>query len=210
MRVVRDKSNNDDLDFLFVKEGGVDPHFNETIIFYDVKVPNDTNLLHIEAIPEDKNATFEVVGGTKVDSNNYTFDISAFEVDVPQFIEVVVTAENGTSKKTYTLGVTKQQEKTENENISLSDLTTNRGDLTPTFNPDILYYELIVENDVTDIDISAVAFDNTVRVVGTGTYNLNVGKNGIAVFVIGESGVQKDYQIVVTRKTSNEIGRAHV
>ena len=202
--IVRDKSNNDDLDFLFVEEGGVDPHFNETIIFYDVKVPNDTNLLHIEAIPEDKNATFEVVGGIKVDSNNYTFDISAFEVDVPQFIEVVVTAENGTSKKTYTLGVTKQQEKTENENISLSDLTTNRGDLTPTFNPDILYYELTVENDVTDIDISAVAFDNTVRVVGTGTYNLNVGKNGIAVFVIGESGVQKDYQIVVTRKTSND------
>jgi hypothetical protein len=202
IRVVRDKSDNDDLSFLFVEEGGIDPHFNETIILYDAKVPNNINTLHIEAITEDKNATYEVIGGLKDTNGNYTYDISNFVVDEPQFVEVIVTAENGIDKKTYTLSVTKQQ--TTTDNLALEELITNRGELTPIFNPDTLNYELTVENDITDITISAKAFNENTQVIGEGTYNLKVGKNGIAVFVIGESGVQKDYQIVVTRKKSND------
>ncbi len=202
VRVVRDKSDNDDLSFLFVEEGGLNPHFNETIILYDVKVPNNVNTLHIEAIPEDKNATYEVIGGLKDINGKYTYDISSFGVDEPQFVEVIVTAENGVDKKTYTLSVTKQQSTT--DNLALEELLTNRGELTPIFNPDTLNYELTVENNITDITISAKAFNENTEVIGEGTYNLKVGKNGIAVFVIGESGVQKDYQIVVTRKKSND------
>ena len=92
------------------------------------------------------------------------------------------------------------------ENLSLLTLETNRGDLTPTFNPDTQNYELTVDNDTRDITVTGEAVDTeNVIVQGNGTYKLKVGKNGIAVFVISkETGIQKDYQIVVTRKKSND------
>ncbi|MDE5587281.1 MAG: cadherin-like beta sandwich domain-containing protein, partial [Bacilli bacterium] len=65
-------------------------------------------------------------------------------------------------------------------------------------------YELTVENEITDITVTAEATSNGVKVIGTGKYNLRVGKNGISVFVVGTDGVQRDYQIVVTRKKSKD------
>ena len=190
VRVVRDLSTNDDLSFLYVEEGGLNPHFNETTIYYNVKIPYEKDSVHIEAIPEDKDATVEIIG-----------DTTGLEVGVPREIQVVVTAPKG-NQKTYTLSITRQEATT--ENLALFKLETNRGELTPVFNPDTLNYELTVENDITDITVTAEALSDNVTVIGTGKYNLNVGKNGIAVFVVGEDEVQRDYQIVVTRKKSKD------
>ena len=190
VRVVRDLSTNDDLSFLFVEEGGLNPHFNETTIFYNVKVPNNVTEVHIEAIPEDKDATVDIVG-----------DTTNLEVGVPREIQVVVTAPKG-NQKTYTLSITRQEMAA--ENLALLKLETNRGELTPVFNPDTLNYTLEVENEITDITVTAEALSDTVQVLGTGTYDLRVGKNGISVFVVGTDEVQRDYQIVVTRKKSKD------
>ncbi|MDE5587342.1 MAG: cadherin-like beta sandwich domain-containing protein, partial [Bacilli bacterium] len=190
VRVVRDLSTNDDLSFLYVEEGGLNPHFNETTIFYNVKIPNEKTEVHIEAIPEDKDATVEIVGNVK-----------GLEVGVPREIQVVVTAPKG-NQKTYTLSITRQEATT--ENLALFKLETNRGELTPIFNPDTLNYELTVENNITDITVTAEALSDNVTVIGTGKYDLKVGKNGISVFVVGEDEVQRDYQIVVTRKKSKD------
>ena len=57
VRIIRDLSYNDDLKFLYVEEGGLQPSFNETTIFYDVYVPNEidsVDKLHIEAIADRK------------------------------------------------------------------------------------------------------------------------------------------------------------
>ena len=190
VRVVRDLSTNDDLSFLFVEEGGLSPHFNETTIFYNVKVPNNVTEVHIEAIPEDKDATVDIVG-----------DTTNLEVGVPREIQVVVTAPKG-NQKTYTLSITRQEATV--ENLALLQLETNRGELTPVFNPDTLNYTLEVENEITDITVTAETLSDTVQVLGTGTYDLRVGKNGISVFVVGTDEVQRDYQIVVTRKKSKD------
>ena len=198
VRVVRDKSDNIDLSFLYIKEGGLIPNFNATTIYYEVKVPNEIdnlNKLHIEAIPKDKDAQVVINGND-----------GALEVGVSREFTVVVTAPNNKDRKVYTINVTRQDVST--ENLSLENLTTNRGELTPTFNPDILSYQIEVPYDATDIEIIGNAFSDNVRIEGLGTKTLNVGKNLISVFVIGESGIQKDYQIVVTRKKSNDASLA--
>ncbi|MDE5586919.1 MAG: cadherin-like beta sandwich domain-containing protein, partial [Bacilli bacterium] len=146
--------------------------------------------VHIEAIPEDKDATVEIIGDTK-----------NLEVGVTRQIQVVVTAPKG-NQKTYTLSITRQEATT--ENLALFKLETNRGELTPTFSPDTLNYTLEVENNITDITVTAEALSNDVTVTGTGKYNLKVGKNGITVFVVGNDEVQRNYQIVVTRKKSKD------
>ncbi len=202
VRVVRDKSDNDDLSFLYVHEGGIKPDFYETIIYYEVKVPNNTNTLHIEAIPEDKNASVDVTGAT-LNNNIYEVDISSLNVDTPMDVDVVVTAENG-NIKIYTISVVKQEAST--DNLALLKLETNRGELTPIFNSDVNNYELQVENNITDITITGEAMDEAnVDIVGLGTKNLKVGKNLIEVFVISkETNIEKSYQIVVTRKASSD------
>ncbi len=196
VRIIRDLSYNDDLKFLYVEEGGLQPSFNETTIFYDVYVPNvidSADKLHIEAIAEDKDATIEIIGNS-----------GDLEVNVPKEIQITVTAPNGKDKKTYTLSVIRQEEST--ENLALINLETNRGELEPTFNPDILNYELTVPNSVADITVIAEAFSpEDVIITGANTYNLHVGKNALSVFVKSKStGIEKDYQIVVTRKVSND------
>ncbi|MDE5587335.1 MAG: cadherin-like beta sandwich domain-containing protein, partial [Bacilli bacterium] len=190
VRVVRDLSTNDDLSFLYVEEGGLIPRFNETTIYYNVKIPNEKTEVHITALPEDKDATVDIVG-----------DTTGLEVGVPREIQVVVTAPKG-NQKTYTLSITRQEATT--ENLALFKLETNRGELTPTFDPDTLNYTLEVENNIQDITVTAQTLSDNVKVMGTGKYNLKVGKNGITVFVVGEDEVQRDYQIVVTRKKSKD------
>ncbi len=190
VRVIRDQSTNDDLSFLYVEEGGLSPHFQETTIFYDVKIPNNKTEVHIEGVPEDKDATVDIVG-----------DTTGLEVGVPREIQVIVTAPKG-NKKTYTLSITRQESTT--ENLGLLTLETNRGEISPIFNPDTLNYTLEVENNITDITVTAESLSDEVQVLGTGKYHLNVGKNGISVFVVGTDGVQRDYQIVVTRKKSSD------
>jgi len=198
VRVVRDKSANDDLAFLYLHEGGLMPNFKETTISYDVKIPYEKTNVVLEAITEDKNATYEIIG-----------DTTNLEVGVERSIIVRVYSEKykltKEKYKDYTINVVRQKDTS--DNLALKDLTAKIGEevkeLTPTFDPNTLNYTLEVENNVSSIHIEATAIASDVTVLGTGDYSLKVGKNLISVFVIGQSGIQKDYQIVVTRKKSS-------
>ncbi len=201
IKVVRDKSDNDDLDFLYIEEGGLSPIFNETTIYYEVKVPFNTNTLHMTAIPESPYAFVDVTDSNNIDTYKFTIDVSSLNPNDTKDIDIVVTAQNG-NVKIYTTHIIKQENT--NEDLTLSSLDTNRGELTPTFNPTILNYELMVEHDIEDITITASAFDESATIKGLGTYPLKVGKNSIPIFVVGNSQIQKDYQIVITRKKSSD------
>jgi hypothetical protein len=61
-------------------------------------------------------------------------------------------------------------------------------------------YKLVVSNNVTNININAVAEDNKASITGTGLNKLNVGDNNIVVVVTSESGTQNKINIIVSRK----------
>ena len=97
VKVVRDKSQNDDLAFLYVHEGALQPNFRETTIVYDVYVPeeiDDFSKVHIEAVPEDKNATYEILDNT-----------GALEIGVSKAFIIRVTAQDGVNTKDYKVNV---------------------------------------------------------------------------------------------------------
>ena len=62
-------------------------------------------------------------------------------------------------------------------------------------------YTLSVSNDVTSINIKAVAEDPTAKIKGTGVHNINVGENNIDVIVTAENGTKNKINIKVTRKS---------
>ena len=189
VRVVRDLSLNDDLEYLFVKEGALSPRFQGTTILYDVKIPSDVDKLTIDAITEDENATYEIIGNQD------------FVEGTEKEVIVRVTAQHGNTKD-YKLRVVKQ--KAIIDEFYLDSLSIDYGTLNPTFDPKTQLYYASVDYNVDKIILTGVANDSNVRVYGNGTYSLSVGKNPLAISIINSEDLQKDYQVIVTRKESND------
>lgn len=61
-------------------------------------------------------------------------------------------------------------------------------------------YTLTVSNNVSKININAVAEDNKATITGNASHNLKVGENNIEVIVTSESGAKNKINIKVTRK----------
>ncbi len=84
-------------------------------------------------------------------------------------------------------------------NNVLSSLTVAGQSLTPTFSKFTTEYSLVVEYEVTSVDVAATAIASTATVAGTGTHTLNEGTNTISVVVTAENGATRTYTIEVVR-----------
>jgi uncharacterized repeat protein (TIGR02543 family) len=110
---------------------------------------------------------------------------------------VVVTAEDGTSQKTYTIAVTRTAPSAD---ATLSSLSVSGYSILPAFNANTTNYTLTVPYNVTSIIIAATAASSTAQSVsGTGTKTLSVGANTCNVVVTAQDGTSKTYIITVTR-----------
>lgn len=82
-----DKANTN-LEILAIENILLNPPFDTTITNYTVEVENSTNSLNVLAIPEDEDAVVEIVGKERLEEGK-------------NYIDVVVTAKNGFTKKKY-------------------------------------------------------------------------------------------------------------
>ncbi len=110
------------------------------------------------------------------------------------------------SRKQYTPNNNKNNTNTNNtnnitdnksNNNNIKELTVEGYNLTKIDNNN---YSLVVPNDVTSINIKAIAEDSKANVGGTGVHNLNVGENNFEVIVTSESGLQNKINLKVIRK----------
>lgn len=85
-------------------------------------------------------------------------------------------------------------------NNKLYGLGVDGFSLTPTFDKDILSYDLIVDSSVASVSVSAATIDSTASVKGTGTVNLTNGTNKINVIVTAQNGTARTYTINVVRQ----------
>ncbi len=191
--VTKESSNNNaDLSSLTVNQGTLTPAFSANATSYTVNVANNISNITVSATAADANATITGTGNRTLNVGDNT-------------INVVVTAPDGTTKKTYAITVTRA---TGSDNANLESLTVNQGMLTPVFNASTTSYMVSVANNVASITISAIAADANATVTGTGNRTLNVGGNTINVVVTAENGTTaKTYSIVVTRQgiASNDV-----
>ena len=186
--VNRKKSSNANISLIIAKESVLDPLFDKDKTEYVLKVLEEVMSLQLTVDLEDFNATYEVIG-------NENFQIGHNTVTIR------VTAEDGTIKD-YVLDVLRQETGTTSD--KLESLTVSEGELVPSFDPEVIYYEVEVSHDVDKITLEAIAEDKNATVEGTGEYALKFGQNVLGVSVTSTEGVVRSYQVVVTRKRREE------
>ena len=124
-------------------------------------------------------------------------------------ITTLVTAQNGTTTKTYTITVTRAPSTV----ATLSGLVPSSGTLNPTFAAATISYTASVTNSTTSITVTPTVTDptSTIKVNGTpvtsgtasGSISLPVGSNSITTVVTAQDGVTtKTYTVTVTRAPS--------
>ncbi|WP_240418111.1 S-layer homology domain-containing protein, partial [Paenibacillus periandrae] len=167
---------------------------NETI----TNIPNGTTLAALKAaITPSANATFQV----------YDADGTTVAATLVTGKKVIVIAQDGTTKVTYTVTVNAPP----STNALLSSLTVNQG--TITFSPSQLNYLVNVSNPVTSLNFNVTKAEANQALTVTGavyttvtgnvysylTSSLIVGANPIQIVVTAQGGQNSTYNLTVNR-----------
>jgi hypothetical protein len=88
-------------------------------------------------------------------------------------------------------------------NAFLKSLSTQEGNLKPTFNKNTTSYTVAVDNDVTRLNVIANVEDTLSKINIIGNTNLKIGENTIQVIVTAQDGSSKIYKITAKRADGN-------
>lgn len=176
-----DKSNNTNLKTLTIEGVTLTPEFSPQTTVYNVEVGKDITKLNIKAEPEDEKSTISIQGNDELKDGENVVSIS-------------VSAEDGTIK-IYEIKVTKNTEKT----LGLATLKIADTDIEKTFKTDKYNYEIEIR-ELSKLDITAIANDETATVEILGNEDLQIGENVINIIVTSSDGTEKvNYQITVNK-----------
>lgn len=201
------KSDIKTLDYIIPSIGNLSPAFNKNETKYTIEdIPTGVNNIKLDIKPTSSKAkVYYYVNNSSVpnlDFNNVNLNPNG---DTP--IKIVVEAEDG-STKAYYITAKHKDAPTLSSIATLNNLTITPGGETinPTFTSNETKYTATVNNDVSQVTITAPPTDSkaTVYINGSTTnnvVNLNVGKNEVEIKVIAEDGkTEKIYKLDITRK----------
>jgi len=191
-----------------LSDGTLSPLFSKSTIAYNAEVDNSVSSITVTPTVADVDSTI-TVNGEAVISGTASGPIALSEGQ--NTITTVVTAEDSTTTKTYTVVVTRLTFAESSNNADLSGLSLSSGSLSPSFGVNTTSYNAEVNYDVSSITVTAtvagsgatVAVNGTTVTSGTasGLINLNVDENTtITTVVTADDGTTtKTYTVVVTR-----------
>jgi len=202
--ITRAPSVNADLTGLAFNAGTLTPEFNTATFTYSNPVPFAVALIQLTPTAADATAKIKVNGAVVASgspSANLPLAVGS------NTITTVVTAQDGTTTKTYTVTVTRAAPST---NAVLTSLVLNGGTLSPSFSAGIARYTSTVPNSTSSVTVRPTAANLQAVITINGTYvppgttsgsiALNVGANTITTLVTAEDGLTKrTYTITVTR-----------
>lgn len=202
--VTRAPSSNDNLASLTISAGTLSPAFAAGTTNYNA--PESGATASVTVTPTVADATASVtVNGTTVASGSASAGIPlAFG---PNTIIVVVTAQDGTTQKTYTITAGRGS-----ANASLANLTISSGTLSPAFAAGTTSYTASVSNGTASVTITPATSDATATLTingtaatsGTGSSEpLTIGQNFFKILVSSQNGTTKTYSLVITRTPFN-------
>ena len=188
---------------LVLSFGTLNPVFAAATLSYTASVANATTSVTITPTVTDSTATVKV-NGTTVVSGVASGAISL--VVGTNTITTVVTAQDGTTTKTYTVTVTRAPSAI----ATLSGIALSSGTLNPAFAAATISYTASVPNATTSITITPTVTDSTATVkvnettvasgAESGSITLTVGTNTITTVVTAQDGTTlKTYTVTVTR-----------
>lgn len=166
----------------------LEPAFGSGVLNYTVNVANGVTSVTINAEANDSNAEVTGTGAHNVNVGNNT-------------LNVVVTAEDGETTRTYVIKVVRAK----STDATLKSLSVAGQTLEPTFNSNTLNYTVNVANSVTSVTINAEANSDVASVAGTGVKSVNVGDNSFDIDVTAQDGTtKKTYVVKVVRAKSSD------
>ncbi len=174
---------NNNLQRLGVSPGSLSPSFSATRTSYTVNVGGRVESVTVAAEPEDAAAGL-TIAGQSVGSRSISLPPGPSNTEV----EVVVTAQNGTTK-TYLLTVNREALSADN---NLETLSVSPGTLDPTFSAGTTNYAVEVAFTVATVAITATKSDPNAVISG------DVPNGGQADIALDGPGTSKAVSIIVT------------
>ena len=180
---------------------GIRPHdfsgFRSNTTSYSVTVPADTESVEVYAEAQDSSATVTGTGTVSLQEGENT-------------INVVVTAENGTTK-TYTIIITREAAENTEENTEiiegegLASLSIQNLELSPKFETNVYEYTAKYIGEDTALQIEANPTNEEYQVEIVGNEELKEGENLITILVSDSDGNNvATYQITVNKSLVDE------
>jgi len=204
-------SSNANLSSLTLSTGTLAPTFASGTIAYTASVTNATSSVIVTPTVTDVTATVQV----RVNSGSYSSVTSGSASSAlalnagSNTIDVLVSAEDGSTSKIYTITVTRAQ----SSNADLSALALSSGTLSPTFAAATTSYTASVTNATTSITVTPTKSDANASITvngsavtsgsASGSIALTVGANTITVVVTAQDASTKTYTLTVTRAQSS-------
>ncbi len=220
-RAAASQSNNADLSGLKVTGYTLAPAFDAATTAYTVDVPNGVSSVNITATTADTSATLTIGGTAAVSGIVQT--VSGLIVGVNN-IDVEVTAQDGTTVKTYTITINKAASADDNKLAVLTVESVVYGGggpqvttcgIYPKFDSDQTEGIVDVTNAVREVRITAQpsSGDATLEINGVPAVagvaavisadNLSVGDNLIPIKVTATNGNQRSYTLHVKRVSAD-------
>lgn len=210
----RGTSGNNNLQNLIVSPGTLSPEFDPGTVGYTVNLssslPSNVTSMTVTATLQDSTASMTVNGQATNSGQARTTPLPAPGSN--SFINIVVTAQNGT-QKIYSVNVIRAAL---SGNNNLSTLTVSSGTLTPAFNSNTLNYTTNVNSNVANVAVSATKANSNAVMSGdvnapagtaTGQATIQLGGPGtttpVLINVTAPNGSSKTYRINVTRRLSS-------
>ena len=134
---------------------------------YTYNLETDKNSLTIDPVKGHDGQTLEYTSPVTVNPGNNSYTIK-------------VTAEDGTSKQTYTINIHKDV------TIGLSSLSVDGFNIDPEFDKDTLEYDLRVYKNTESININASLLDSNVATL-SGDGNISITSDNMTHYVIAKS-----------------------
>lgn len=190
--VKADEKNNDPM-LKDIKINGeeINPSFEMFTTEYIVQVPEETTSIQIEAIPDDENASVEIIG----DTDNLTIGRNQ--------IEIKVTAENGIATQSYYIFVTRGNE--EESNANLSSLTVKDVELAPNFDRNVINYAIEYPQELEKLEIEAIPEDDDATVSIIGNEHLTEISQTIEIKVTAKDGQTIKTYYIIAKKAGMEV-----
>ncbi|MEN6348832.1 MAG: cadherin-like beta sandwich domain-containing protein [Syntrophomonas sp.] len=200
--ITRAGSDNADLAGITISSGTISPVFDKDVLNYTSSAGKEVEQITLSWTLAEPAASVKVNGSSAGGTTSMPITLNTGE----NIVTIEVTAEDGTTIKSYTLTVNKSAK---NNNAYLSSLSTSAGGYSPGFSKEQANYSSTVPYYIGSISINAVPEDSlaTVSINGnpgtSSTVNLNEGANSLNIRITAEDGsTTRDYSLTVTREAA--------
>ncbi|HWK69001.1 MAG TPA: autotransporter domain-containing protein [Rhizobiaceae bacterium] len=196
-------SSDAELTGLLPSKGTLTPAFDRGVLSYSIFLANDATEITLTPTASEANARIRVNGAavsSGAASAPFTLAVGSTTIDV------VVTAQDGTTTRTYRVNVTRAPA----SSADLTGLVPSTGNLNPAFDPTTYSYTLSVAHTVDSIALTPTAADAAATitingsVVASGNTSaplpLSEGPNRLSIVVVAKDGAAtRSYTVDVIR-----------